>query len=261
MSSSWIPPQAQESRVTRFGSAAFAGAASSLVASVPASLRVADGELGVASVWLALAGAALVPMIALVLVLRGARRGLASFGGEGAGARALGFVLWVLASLDALLAWAAVLRKTTHHHALAGTTFAFVGLGLLVFVAVLVRRLVALASRWPAAARRLVFLGAIAVLAAVLLFCAARVLAAPPPAGGAAVGMLVDALAFLIAAGFASRATFLRRRLAMIGPPLAVLLFALGLSRLRSPAVESAIAARAPLLSAPVDLGSKLVRW
>jgi hypothetical protein len=242
--------------VTRFGSAAFAGALASIVASVPASLRVADGDHELSVVWLALAGSALLPMIVLVLVLRGARRGLASFRGEGAGARGFGFILWTLASIDVLSVWGALLRRTTHHHALAGTTFALAGLVLLVGLAVVVRRVVVLASAWPARARRLFFVAATALLAALFLLRAARVLSTPSPA----IGLLIDVLAYFIAAGFASRAAFVHRRLAMIGPPLGVLLFALGLSSLRTPTVETAVAARAPLLSAPVDLASKLIR-
>src|SRR6476646_2260137 len=125
MQGSSIPPP-EGSRVTRFGSAVFAGTAASLLASIPAALRIApaaDADLGVSGVWLGLAGAALVPMVALVPVLRGARRGFGS-------------VLWTLASLDALRVWGALLRKTTHHHALAGTTFALVGLAILVVLAV-----------------------------------------------------------------------------------------------------------------------------
>jgi hypothetical protein len=195
-------------------------------------------------------------MVLLVLVLRGARRGLSSFGGEGAGARAFGIVVWILASLDFLFAWAALLRRTTHHHALAGATFALVGLGICAALAVLVRRAVVLASGWTRPSRNAFFFGILAALAVALLYGAGRALATP----SLTAGLLVDVLAFGIAGGFASRASFVRRRLATIGPPLAVLVVALGLAALRAPSVAVAVGEHAPLLAAPVGLASELVR-
>src|SRR3954471_24689495 len=76
---------------TRFGTLIGAAALASLVASVPAALRLASGV----HAWAALAGVAVLPSVAIVAAMRGARDGLRAFGGEGAGSRAIGFGLWL----------------------------------------------------------------------------------------------------------------------------------------------------------------------
>src|SRR5580700_5037779 len=97
------PPRAADggSFVVRFGTAVGLGAIAALVGAVPAALRVSSVAVDGPSawrVWFALAAAALVPMVAAVVVLRGAREGLRGFAGPGAGLRVAGAGLW-LASL------------------------------------------------------------------------------------------------------------------------------------------------------------------
>jgi hypothetical protein len=244
--------------VTGFGSAAFAGTLAALLGSFPAALRVApaaDANFALTSVWLALTASSMIFVIALVLVLRGTRRGLLSFGGEGAVLRALGLVLWLVGSTDLLLIFGAALRATTHHHALAGATFACIGLGILVLSALVMRRLVALAGRLPPGLGPVLFAGALALSAFFLLYFSVK--ASSPVSRG--VPLFLDVLAYLIAGGFASRDSFVRKPLALIGPPLAVIILVLGVAPLRAPSVRTAVDVNAPLLAGPVDLTSRLV--
>ncbi len=255
------PPEASVSRVTRFGTAVGAGTLAAFLASIPAALRVsphADARLGVTGVLLALAAASLLPTVFAVVVLRGARRGLAAFGGQGAGARALGFGMWAVWTAVALTVFGAALRATTHHHALAGVTFALGALFVALLLAVIVRRVVAMVEHWPVVAQRLCLGACIALPAGFLLFCCLRI----ARTSSYAVAMPIDLLAYLIAAGFASRASFARRRaFAIVGPPLAALVLAYGISSLRrAPSLQTLVHVRAPLLAWPVDRTAQLIR-
>src|SRR5579872_5733842 len=110
-------------RVLRVGTAVGLGVAASLGCTLPAALRVSGSGLtdaGPLRAWVALAAAALGPMIATVLILRAARDGLRAFGGEGAELRAYGAGLWLASLLVGFSVFGSVLRATTHHHALAG---------------------------------------------------------------------------------------------------------------------------------------------
>jgi hypothetical protein len=79
--------------------------------------------------------------------------------------------------------------------------------------------------------------------------------------GAPASGVLVDALAYILAVGFLSRASFAGERLlGFVGPPLAVVILAIGLSSLRHTPLDAAVRARAPLLAPTVDATSQLVR-
>jgi hypothetical protein len=261
-----MPPRAPEpvatlSPVTRLGSLLGAGAVASLAASIPAAARVAretDGRFGVTGAWLALAAATLVPMIVAVAVLRGARRGALLFGVERAGPRALGFAVWLLASALVLLFFGAALRATTHHHALAGATYALVALVVAAGLAGVVSRFVALAAGWGALAERLV-LGAVACgLLATLLFFSSKVSRTSP----AAAALLVDVLACVLAAGLASGPMLAgSRAFAVLGPPFAAAVLLLGLGGLReAPKLPAVVRTRAPLMVGPVDCTAQLVR-
>jgi hypothetical protein len=250
-------PEPPVSRVVRAGALMGAGALASLAASVPAALRVGaapEARLGVAGTWMALAAASLVPSILALLLFRAARRGVGSFGGEGAATRALAFLVWLFASVDALLVFGALLRKTTHHHALAGATFAVMGLFVVVLIGAITRRALAVALTWSEATAHGI-LGLAAFGLGVLPVLAALKVGAP------ASGVLVDALAYVLAVGFLSRMSFAGDRLlGVAGPPLAVVVLAIGLSSLRHTPLDAAVRARAPLLSAPVEATSELVR-
>jgi len=250
--------------VVRFGTSVGLGAVAALAAAIPATMRIApvvgDG-VGAARVWLALAAATLVPMLAAVAVLRGAREGLRAFAGPGAGLRALGASLWIASLGVGLTFFGTVLRAETHQHALAGVTFAFGALAFSVASAVVCARLVAIARAAPVLGRRaIVFVaGTAAVLA--LAYVGMRFLhaASHDAASYGAAGTVVDALAFALAAFFAShRALRGRLMFALIGPPVAVVVVALGVRTLRGvPPLRDAIGESAPAFAPVVEFLSR----
>ena len=255
-------PEEGGSLVIRFGTAVGLGAAAALVSALPAAMRLAvtwepsAPPESTARIWTALAAATLLPMILAVFVLRGAREGLRSFGGPGAELRAYGVVLWVGSLFVALAFLGSVLRATTHHHALAGATFAFGALVLAVADALVCARIVAMLRKSSPDVRR----GAALVVGllgfAIIGFLGMRFLAAllRDPASAPAAGMVVDLLAFALAALFAARPALASRRvLAIVGPPVAVAVAALGLPALRDVPLRTAIQERAPAFAPVVD--------
>lgn len=250
--------------VVRFGTALGLGAAASLASALPATLRVASmAEAGtsVPRAWLALSAAALAPMVASVVVLRGARSGLRALGGPGAGLRAFGVALWLSSLVVAFTLFGAVLRAHTHHHGLAGVTFAFGALAIAVGSALVCARVVSLARDAPEFARRglVLILGTAAVLA--LAWVGIRFVrgASQDAASYGAAGTVVDVLAFALAAFFASRRSLVRRRaIALFGPPVAVVVAALGIATLRDAPLRDAIGVRAPAYATVVELLPRL---
>src|SRR6202042_1491313 len=67
--------------------------------------------------------------------------------------------VWALASFGALAALGAFLRATTHHHGLAGVTFAAAGVSVSALVAVFATRIVG----WARAASRVLRWGTLAL--------------------------------------------------------------------------------------------------
>jgi len=253
MSASVPPPPIEPSGslVVRFGTALGLAAAAALACSVPAAMRVAaaGGGANLLHAWLGLGAAALGPMVVAVAVLRGAREGLRAFGGPGAWLRAFGAGLWLASMLVVLSVFGSVLRATTHQHALAGVTFAFGALAAALGAGLVCARLVAiLRAQSPGSRRALVaLLGAVAVLS--LAWVGLRFLravsheVAPSPAAAT----IIDVLAFVLAALLASRRPRLARRvLAYVGPPVVVVVAALGIGALRGDALRDAVIERAP---------------
>jgi hypothetical protein len=258
------PPAARGSLVARLASALASALGTAtlaaLVASVPAALRlapVAGPPAGPLGPWLVLSAASLPPLWLAVLLLRGARRGLADLAGERALELALGAALWLAVSADALTLLGAALRATTHHHGLAGATFGVFGLAVLVGLAALVARLVALAASWPRAVGALVLGAGLAVALAGLGVLALR---AGRAGGAGAVNLLVDTACYAVAAALASSAALARRPVAFVGPPVALMLLAAGLSRPLAAVLASAVEGNAPLLAPVVRLLGQLGR-
>jgi hypothetical protein len=256
------PPRAADagSFVVRFGTAVGLGAVAALAGAVPATLRVASVAAaqgpGALREWFALAAAALLPMVAAVVVLRGAREGLRAFAGPGAGLRVAGAGLWLASLLVGFTLLGRVLRAHTHQHALAGVTFAFVALFFAVGSAVVCARVVALARGAPEFARRglILILGTAAILA--LGYVGLRFVraASHDAASYGAAGTVVDVLAFGLAAFFASRPSLIARRfIALVGPPIAVVVVALGVTTLRAAPMLDAIGESAPVFAPVVE--------
>ncbi len=224
----------------RFGTAIAVGAAAALACTLPAATRVvavASAE-GAPRVWIALAAAALGPMVAAVLVLRGAREGLRAYGGEGAELRFFGIALWLSSLFVALALFGSVLRATTHQHALAGVTFAFGALALAATSGLVCARLVTILRNAPRNVRRVIGSALALLTLAALAWVSLRFLhaIARDAASAMAAGSVVDVLAFSVAAGFAAHPSLIpRRALALAGPPFALVLALLGVATLRDP--------------------------
>jgi hypothetical protein len=253
--------------VTRFGTAVGASACGAAIATVPAGLRIAASPpaCGALSVWIVLVAVTFLPMLLAVVVLRSARVGLRAFGGPLAPARFGAFAVWLVLDVFALGLLGALLRSTTHHHALAAVTFALVALATSVLIALVSVRAVEVALAGSHLGRAM--LGAasgMVVLAGVFLVRRLGhgevpqqygVLAQSLSVGGARA-ILVDGLALIIAGTFASRRALAGRRvLALLGPPAAALFLVLGHSSLRAcPPIEEAIGDHAPVFGPLVEL-------
>jgi hypothetical protein len=242
----------------RFGTAVGLAAAAAMAGALPAALRVGAGlgQDGTGRVWTGLAAASLVPMVGAVVVLRGAREGLRAFGGTGAELRAYGVALWASTLLVGLALLGGFLRATTHHHALAGVTFAFGAVGAAALLALVCVRVVAILRQASATVRGVVALALAMCVFAALGGIGMRFLhaASQEPASAPAAGMVVDVLAFSLAALFAARRSLAARRaLAVVGPPVAVAIAALGFSALGDPSLRAAIDERAPAFAVVAD--------
>ncbi len=252
------PTEETGSLVLRFGTAVGLAAAAAMAGALPAALRIGAGlgQDATGRVWTGLAAASLVPMVCAVVILRGAREGLRAFGGPEAELRAYGVALWASSLFVALALLGSVLRATTHQHALAGVTFAFGAAGLAVGLALGCVRVVAILRGASAALRGALALALAMVVFAALGWIGMRFLSAASnePASAPAAGMVVDVLAFSLAALFAARRSLASRRaVAVVGPPVAVAIAALGFSALGDPTLRTAIDDHAPAFAVVVD--------
>lgn len=234
-----------------------AAAIAALFAAAPAGMRLTQAfpAPGGFMEWLACAAAMLPAMILAVFVLRRARVGLRAVAGPDPAARAVGVALWLVLLFLFLATFGALLRATTHHHALAGTTFAIGGLVAAVGLGVVCARVSAIVAGRGERTRRALLLVTSIFVALTAVLAATRMARALGSAGGepsSAGALFIDVLAFAIAASFASHPAFApRKALAIAGPVAAVLLFALGMYALNvSAGLSAAIAQHAPAIAA-----------
>jgi hypothetical protein len=250
------PNEESGSLVLRFGTAVGLATAAAMACALPAALRVGSGlgQDGTGRAWTGLAAASLVPMVCAVVVLRGAREGLRVFAGPGSELRAYGVALWASSLLVVLTVLGSVLRATTHQHALAGVTYAFGAVAFAAGLALACVRIVAiLRAAGPGVQGGLALALAMAVFAAFGGIGMPFLHAALQPASAPAAGMVVDVLAFSLAAvSAAGRSLASRRAVAVVGPPFAVAIAALGFSALGDPALRAAIDDRAPAFASAV---------
>jgi hypothetical protein len=165
--------------------------------------------------------------------------------------------LWLATLLIGLSVFGSLLRATTHHHALAGVTYAFGALFLAIGDALVIARVVAIARGLPDRGRKVLMLALAAGVGIVLFAVGVRFVraASHDAASFAAAGTVIDVLAFALAAFFASRARVAwRRPLALVGPPVAVVVAALGIAALREPAVHDSVVERAPAFTPAADV-------
>lgn len=231
-----------------------------LACSLPAALRVSEGVAAAPAasrVWLALAVSALVPMMCAIFVVRGAREGLRAFAGPRARVRAFGAGIFLSGMFVGLSVFGTALRATTHNRALAGVTFAMGGFALVVGITVISGRIAVLFEQASATGRAVAGVGIALVVGAALSWTVLRFasVAARDAASSMFPGIVLDLLAFTLAALFAARPTFAERRsLAVAGPAVALLVVAWGVSALRDPAIHAAIQERAPAFAPLADL-------
>jgi hypothetical protein len=148
-----------------------------------------------------------------------------------------------------LAAYGALLRAKTHHHGLAGVTFALGGLAIGAALALVARRLMHMARDADPLGRAAMVISIRVSLVCALLTVVVRV--ASVGDGTLPSSTLIDAIAFVIAAGAFSRQSFVRiASLAVGGIPLALGVLALGWALLsQQPPLVEAIRVHAPLLA------------
>ena len=196
--------------------------------------------------WMALAAVAMPIAVLFVGVLRRARAGAQLGAGERIEVVASAVLAWTTLQILFTGFFASLLRKHTHHHGLAGVTFAIGALVCGVFMALLVRRVMTKLASMSAAAHRIALV--ITALMTFLVIIVAGLRTAPAEDLSTAAG-LVDALAFAIACGIASSGVIARQRpLAIAGVPTAALVLVIGLASLHGNAVlRDALAKSAPI--------------
>ncbi|MDP9001262.1 MAG: hypothetical protein M3O46_14265 [Myxococcota bacterium] len=266
MSASVPPPssrvQDNDSLFVRVGALVGLATVAALACTLPAMTRVSTalaGDAPLVRAWAALGAATLVPMALSVVALRGARQGLRVFGKTGNYLRAFGLGLWLAALFVTLVLFGGFLRATTHHHALAGVTYACGALAFAVGWGLVCARLVAMLRSVAGETRCLsmILLGSVAV-AAIGILSIRFMHALVDGESSSAAATVIDVLAFAFAALLASldwRVAW--RLLAIVGPPAAVFLGALGITLLRDPPVRHAIGEHAPAFTPAADLFSR----
>jgi hypothetical protein len=254
-----LPPEPEldsdASMIVRVGFVVAGGVIASIACSLPAALRMGDtSSIGSAfERWLVLSSLATPAAVAAVAVLRRARVGLKLLVGDGAWLLAMGVLWWCIVELALLSVFGAILRKTTHQHALAGVTFAAVAVVSGALVGLFAHRVTRILAGGARQVPRvgLTIAGATAFIA--ILLVGVRTSRAEDMHTASA---MVDALAFAVMSTIASSRLLLRlRALAIAGVPVAVLLIMIGFTTLRfDPELRESLATTAPMHCLGLDL-------
>jgi FtsH-binding integral membrane protein len=234
--------------VTRFGTVVGGGVIAAAASSLPAELRMGDGGSIVRAIeqWLALA-ALLTPLAILVVaVLRRGRAGLRILAGDRGPLFAAAALWWAVLELGILSVFGAVLRAKTHHHGLAGVTFAILALVSGLVVAMLAVRGVRMLLRMPPGGHRVALIVAASAAFIVISLIGIRTSRA---AGLHTAAALVDTLALVVSSAIASTRAMARwRPLAVGGVPIAVAILLLGYACVRAePDLKELLAEGAPV--------------
>ncbi len=234
--------------VTRFGTVVGGGVCAALAASLPAVMRIGDGgSIGRAfELWMALA-ATLTPLaIAAVAVLRRARVGVRILAGPHLTVLAAALMWWAALEAGVLAVFGAMLRAKTHHHGLAGVTFAVFALVSGLFVALLAARGAKMLLRSPELTQRIAVTVTAMAGFAILMLAGVKTARAE---GLHTAAAQVDCLALVVASAIASAPAFAKARpFAIAGVPVAVLVLLVGLTTLHGDStLEKTLAESAPL--------------
>ena len=238
--------------VVRVGHALAMAVVCALVAVMPAALRLAahsDPSMGLPRAWILLAGLAVLPLAFASALLRGAATGFRGLGPDAAGGRLVGSLAWGAWMLAFLFVLGASLRAKTHHHALAGVTFALAALAAGLFFALLARRFRSVLRSLEArgATSRVV---TVFVIGIPLLFLAFALRDAGAALDASSRATIIDGSALGLAALFGARLELpARRELGAVGLPLALVLAGLAVFMLRDAATREAFDGNAPALA------------
>ena len=234
--------------VTRLGTVVGGGVLAAAASSLPAELRIGDGGSVVRAIeqWLALA-ALLTPLAILVVaVFRRGRVGLRILAGDRGPLFAAAALWWAVLELGILSVFGAVLRAKTHHHGLAGVTFAILGLlsGLVVFM--LAVRGARMLQKMPPGGHRVAL---IVAASAAFVVIALVGISTSRAAGLHTAAALVDTLALIVSSAIASTRAMARwRPLAVAGVPIAAAILLLGFACVRAePDLKEVLTEGAPV--------------
>ncbi len=194
-----------------------------------------------------MARALLTPLAILVVaVLRRGRVGLRILAGEKGPLFAAAVLWWAVLELGVLSVFGSVLRAKTHHHGLAGVTFAILALITGLVVGLLASRGVRMLLRMPPGGHRVALVVAASAAFIVVALVGIRTSRAP---GLHTAAALVDSLALVVSAAIASSRAMSRwRPLAVAGVPIAAAILLLGFACVRGePDLQSLLAEGAPV--------------
>jgi hypothetical protein len=244
-----------EALVMRVGRTFGKGVVAAVTSTLPAALRMGDGASigGALAGWIVLCALATPLAIVAVFVIKRARVGLQMIAGDRASLFVLGVVWWSVTELGLLSLFGALLRKTTHQHALAGVTFAAFAAVTGALVGLFAKRTMSLLARSGAGVQKTALVVAGGAAFVILMLVGLRTSRAE---GIHTAAALVDVLSLTVATAIASSRMFDRYRpLAIGGVPAAILLVMVGLTTLRfDPKVGEALPETAPLEAAMIDL-------
>lgn len=233
--------------VMRLGTVVGGGVLAAMVSSLPAVLRIGDGgALRAIEQWLALAALLTPVAIVVVAVLRRGRVGLSILVGARGPLFAAAALWWAVLELGVLSIFGSVLRAKTHHHGLAGVTFAILALVSGLVIALLASRGVRMLLRMPPGGHRVALIVAASSAFIVVSLIGIRTSRATGLHTAAAV---VDSLALVVAAAIASTRAMSRwRPLAVGGVPVAVGILLLGIVCITAePELKAILSEGAPL--------------
>lgn len=241
--------------VHRIGSIAAGAVVVSVAASLPAVIRMGDAgsALRAFEQWSVLSALAMPVALLFVVVVRRASVGLRILAGNRARVFALGALWWSVVELGLLSIVGTVLRKTTHHHALAGVTFAIVALFSGVILAVIAWRTTQTLARGGNNLQRLGLVIATTAALVAIVLVGVRMSRAD---GLHPTAALVDVLSLAVISALASsRAVSHVRPMAVVGIPAALLVGVLGFAVLRTtPTLRAPLTEAAPVHAFVVEV-------
>jgi hypothetical protein len=236
------------SLLSRVGIIVAGGVLAAIASSFPAALRMGDdGSAGLAlEQWIVLSAVGTPLGVAVVATLRRARVGLKLLVGERASIFALGVLWWCVIELGLLSVFGVVLKKTTHHHALAGVTFSAFAVATGALVGLLARRVTTMLARGSSGLQKIALVTALAAAVIGLMLVGVRT---SKGEGLHTAAAIVDAFAFVIASLIASSRIFRRLRpVGVAGVPAALFVVLIGLTTLRfDPKLRASLMGTAPV--------------